>query len=206
MCSIGTGSSSSTFLSASWSSSLCLRPAPGGGGQAAGGRLDVAGAVTVTTSLMLAVYAIVNGNQEGWTSAQTLGLLGDGGSAAGTLPRDRGSDSLAADAARALPAAQCRDRERGRRPLGRRHVRLVLPLRSLSPAGARVQPTPGRSRLPAGQPDHGGVLARALRQARLAVRLQDAAWRRASVDRPSGSSSLRGLRSTGASPSTCFRA
>ena len=40
------------------------------------GRLDVAGAVTVTASLMLAVYAIVNGNQEGWTSAQTLGLLG----------------------------------------------------------------------------------------------------------------------------------
>jgi MFS family permease len=31
--------------------------------------------VTVTASLMLAVYAIVNGNQEGWTSGQTLGLL-----------------------------------------------------------------------------------------------------------------------------------
>ena len=54
---------------------LSLKLLPGGGGQAAGGRLDVAGAVTVTTSLMLAVYAIVNGNQEGWTSAQTLGLL-----------------------------------------------------------------------------------------------------------------------------------
>ena len=34
---------------------------------AATGRLDVAGAVTVTASLMLAVYAIVNGNQTGWT-------------------------------------------------------------------------------------------------------------------------------------------
>jgi MFS family permease len=32
--------------------------------------------VTVTSALMLAVYAIVNGNQEGWTSVQTLGLLG----------------------------------------------------------------------------------------------------------------------------------
>ena len=31
-------------------------------------RLDVAGAVTVTAALMLAVYAIVNGNQAGWTS------------------------------------------------------------------------------------------------------------------------------------------
>src|SRR5687768_13158844 len=34
-------------------------------------RLDVAGAVTITASLMIAVYAIVNGNQEGWTSLQT---------------------------------------------------------------------------------------------------------------------------------------
>jgi len=40
------------------------------------GRVDVAGAVTVTLALMLAVYAIVNGNQAGWTSTQTLGLLG----------------------------------------------------------------------------------------------------------------------------------
>jgi EmrB/QacA subfamily drug resistance transporter len=40
------------------------------------GSIDVAGAVTVTASLMLAVYAIVNGNQNGWTSGQTLGMLG----------------------------------------------------------------------------------------------------------------------------------
>ena len=39
------------------------------------GRPDVAGAVTVTTSLTLAVFAIVNGNQVGWTSVRTLGLL-----------------------------------------------------------------------------------------------------------------------------------
>jgi EmrB/QacA subfamily drug resistance transporter len=37
--------------------------------------LDVGGAVTVTVALMLAVYAIVNGNGAGWTSGQTLGLL-----------------------------------------------------------------------------------------------------------------------------------
>jgi EmrB/QacA subfamily drug resistance transporter len=42
---------------------------------AAVGRLDVAGAVTVTASLMIAVYAIVNGNEVGWTSARTVGLL-----------------------------------------------------------------------------------------------------------------------------------
>ena len=31
--------------------------------------------MTVTAALMLAVYAIVNGNDAGWTSMQTLGLL-----------------------------------------------------------------------------------------------------------------------------------
>src|SRR5579862_5449820 len=55
---------------------LTLRLIPDGRGQAQQGRLDVFGAVTVTGSLLLAVYAIVNGNQAGWTSAQTLGLLG----------------------------------------------------------------------------------------------------------------------------------
>jgi len=54
---------------------LCLALLPGGGGEAADGRLDIAGAVTVTTSLMLAVYAIVNGNETGWSSGQTIGLL-----------------------------------------------------------------------------------------------------------------------------------
>jgi EmrB/QacA subfamily drug resistance transporter len=54
---------------------LCLRLIPAGRGMAATGRLDVAGAVLVTSSLILAVYAIVNGNDKGWTSAQTLGLL-----------------------------------------------------------------------------------------------------------------------------------
>src|SRR3954464_13051482 len=54
---------------------LTLRLVPGARFAAAERRLDVAGAITVTVSLMLAVYAIVNGNEEGWTSAQTLGLL-----------------------------------------------------------------------------------------------------------------------------------
>lgn len=53
---------------------LCLAFIPDSLGQV-GVRLDIAGALTVTTSLMLAVYAIVNGNEAGWTSAQTLGLL-----------------------------------------------------------------------------------------------------------------------------------
>jgi len=55
---------------------LSLRLLPGGRGHAATERRDVAGAVTVTASLMLAVYAIVNGNQYGWASGRTLGFLG----------------------------------------------------------------------------------------------------------------------------------
>ncbi|WP_175830833.1 DHA2 family efflux MFS transporter permease subunit [Burkholderia cepacia] len=39
-------------------------------------RLDVAGAVTVTASLMLAVYGIVGGNETGWLSTQTVVLIG----------------------------------------------------------------------------------------------------------------------------------
>jgi EmrB/QacA subfamily drug resistance transporter len=54
---------------------LSLLVLPGGRGFAPHTRLDVAGAVTVTASLMVAVYAIVNGNEVGWTTARTLGLL-----------------------------------------------------------------------------------------------------------------------------------
>ncbi len=54
---------------------LSLRLLPRGAGALRGQRLDVAGAVIVTGALMLAVYAIVNGNQAGWLSAQTVGLL-----------------------------------------------------------------------------------------------------------------------------------
>jgi EmrB/QacA subfamily drug resistance transporter len=54
---------------------LSLRLLPSGGGHAASGRLDIGGAVTVTASLMIAVYAIVKGNEVGWATTQTLGLL-----------------------------------------------------------------------------------------------------------------------------------
>jgi EmrB/QacA subfamily drug resistance transporter len=49
---------------------------PASNGSTNSGRLDIAGAITVTAALMLAVYAIVNGNEAGWTSLRTLGLLG----------------------------------------------------------------------------------------------------------------------------------
>ncbi len=55
---------------------FCLVLLPGGSGRKSEARLDLGGAVLVTGSLMLAVYAIVNGNEQGWTSGRTLGLLG----------------------------------------------------------------------------------------------------------------------------------
>ena len=54
----------------------CLVLIPGTRLEGASRSLDIASAITVTASLMLAVYAIVNGNEQGWTSVQTLGLLG----------------------------------------------------------------------------------------------------------------------------------
>lgn len=55
---------------------LCVALLPSARGPAGGQRLDVAGAVTITASLMLAVYAVIGGNEAGWASAQTLSLLG----------------------------------------------------------------------------------------------------------------------------------
>lgn len=54
---------------------LCISLLPNAPGQAHGERLDVAGAVTVTSALMLAVYAIVNGNEIGWMAMQTIFML-----------------------------------------------------------------------------------------------------------------------------------
>jgi EmrB/QacA subfamily drug resistance transporter len=54
---------------------LTLKLLPPARTEAADRRLDVAGAVTVTASLMLAVYTIVKGNDVGWLTARTVGLL-----------------------------------------------------------------------------------------------------------------------------------
>lgn len=54
---------------------LCIALLPHDRGVSVREPLDVAGAVTVTMSLMLAVFAIVGANQAGWSSAQTITLL-----------------------------------------------------------------------------------------------------------------------------------
>ena len=48
---------------------------PNDKGDASDRRLDIAGAVTVTAAVMLGTYAVINGNENGWTSGETLGLL-----------------------------------------------------------------------------------------------------------------------------------
>ena len=55
---------------------LSLRLLPDGHGTASDHPLDLGGATTVTGGMLLAVYAVVNGNEAGWTSITTLGLLG----------------------------------------------------------------------------------------------------------------------------------
>lgn len=54
---------------------LCLKLLPKQSELSDGQKLDVAGAITITSALLLAVYAIVNGNASGWASVQTLGML-----------------------------------------------------------------------------------------------------------------------------------
>src|SRR3954466_11296380 len=54
---------------------FCLAILPNDAGASERPKLDVWGALTVTASLMLAVYGIVNGNEVGWGSMETLGLL-----------------------------------------------------------------------------------------------------------------------------------
>ncbi|ERJ40497.1 MFS family multidrug efflux protein [Burkholderia sp. AU4i] len=55
---------------------MCVALLPRLRAPAGAARLDVAGAVTVTASLMLAVYGIVGGNEAGWLSTQTVVLIG----------------------------------------------------------------------------------------------------------------------------------
>ncbi|MEO8315558.1 MAG: MFS transporter, partial [Pseudomonadota bacterium] len=55
---------------------MCRALLPAGRGMVDAPRLDVVGAFTVTVSLMFAVYAVINGNDAGWTTFTTLWKLG----------------------------------------------------------------------------------------------------------------------------------
>ena len=141
---------------------LCLALLPGAGAAPTRPRLDVAGAITVTAALMLAVYAVVDGNEAGWTSPRTLGLL----AAAALLF----AVFLAIEARVREPlmplrlfrsktlAARTRSASSGRRRCSRGSS---SPRSTCSSCSATTRDA-GRPRLPAVEPHHGGVLARPL--------------------------------------------
>ena len=134
---------------------LCVVLLPASRGPASEARLDVGGAITVTAALMLAVYAIVNGNSNGWTSAETLGLLGGAIVLFGIFLAIEARVAGPAHAARPLQAPQPVGRERDRRALGRLDVRDVLLLRALHAARPRLLAARGRPRLRAELGAHG---------------------------------------------------
>src|ERR1051325_3842842 len=128
---------------------LSLRLLPGTPGTAKGQRIDLAGAATVTGALMLAIYAIVNGNQEGWTSLQTLGLLGGAVLLVGIFLLVESRVRAPLVPLRLERRAQLLGRKRRRRALVGGDVRLVLPRCALPAVRARVQPAADRARLSA---------------------------------------------------------
>ena len=162
-------------------------------------KLDVPGAVLVTSALMLAVYAVVGGNEAGWASTRTLVLLAAARRAVRRLRRPRDQGGRAAGPAAALQAAQRVGLAGGRRPLGRRDVRLVLPGRALPPAGAGLQRPRGRPRVRPDQPGDDVLLAEGLRPAGHEVRHPAAADRRAGAGRRRRSGCSRWRRSTATS-------
>jgi EmrB/QacA subfamily drug resistance transporter len=54
---------------------LCADLIPSSAGRRDSERLDVAGTVTLTSALLLALYAIIDGNEAGWASRQSISLL-----------------------------------------------------------------------------------------------------------------------------------
>ncbi len=157
-------------------SSRLLPSAPGG---ARSTRLDVAGAITVTAALMLAVYAVVNGNQNGWTSGETLGLLA---AAAALFVVFLLIENFTREPLMPLGLFRNRnlvDGERRRDVVGGSDVRVVLPLGALPAARARLHAAAGRARVPARQPRDGRAVARAVGEDRDALRDQAAARDRA---------------------------
>ena len=75
------------------------------------------GTIALTAALTQAVYAIVNGETNAWTSTETLGLLGGGDRPLRVLPHPRGARRRPAHAARSLQAPQPVGRERDRQCL-----------------------------------------------------------------------------------------
>ena len=111
---------------------------------------DIAGAVTVTAGLSLLVYSLVNANDAGWGSHETLVPARRRGRAARRLRADRAAHEGAAGAVPGhLPHAHD-PRDQRHRPADRDGAVLdVLLHLALHAAGARLRRARGRPRLPA---------------------------------------------------------
>ena len=160
---------------------LTLRLLPADGEAMATGRVDYAGAITVTGALMLAVYAIVNGNEQGWGSAQTLGTLGAAVAlmVVFLLIESRIANPL-------MPLGIFRNRSVSTANiLGALMAAGLFGyffMSALHAARARLQPDGGRPRLPPGHRPLGRVVPPAVGSARHALRDQAAADHRPWAD------------------------
>jgi MFS family permease len=118
---------------------LSMRLLPKARSEAADRRLDIAGAVTVTAALLLAVYGIVGAELGRLDLSAYAGDDRRRPSPADRLHRHRGQGPDAPDAVVAVQAAQRRHRQCRGRAVGGGDVCLVLPFRPLHAAGARLR-------------------------------------------------------------------
>ena len=117
---------------------------------------DIAGAVTVTLGLSLLVYSLVNANEAGWASAETLILLAVAAALIVGFVAHRAPHEGAAGAVPGhLPAPQHHRHQHHRAADRDGAVLDVLLHLALHAAGARLRPARGGPRLPAaGVRDH----------------------------------------------------
>ena len=127
---------------------------------------DVAGAVTVTLGLSLLVYSLVNANEAGWASAETLILLAVAAALlVGFVAIERRDEGAAGPVPGHLPAPQHHRHQRHRAADRDGAVLDVLLHLALHAAGAGLRPARGRPRVPAA-----GVRDHRERRRRLAAR------------------------------------
>ena len=135
--------------------------------------VDWAGVGTLSVGLFAGVFAVLRGNELGWTSTTVLGCLGAVRAAlAAFVAVEHATPRPMLDLA-PVPQPHVRGRDADRRAAGRRHVRGVR-LRDAVPA-RRPGPRPGRGRARAGAAR--ARLLRRLGRGRAGVRARAAARR-----------------------------
>ena len=111
---------------------------------------DVAGATTITSGLMVLVYAIVKAPEWGWTSVETIAWFAGAVGAARLFRDHRAALAGAAGAPVVLQHALDHGGQRNDVRRRRRHVRNVLLRLAVRAADPRLRPAAGRRGIPAG--------------------------------------------------------